>query len=151
VYYARELTHNLVSGTDLMNKGFDLFFSKNRFEVLKDSNVVATGTFTMLPKFDDHLINTTTVPTQVLKLSTDNKELMALHETFGHYNIRSQLEVFGSENEAQREEDDISETDDSLDEVYEDAIDMEEGENGHDLDDDPALAPQDTIMNSKHS
>jgi hypothetical protein len=47
----------------------------------------------MLPKFDDHPINTNTVPTQALKLSTDNKELMALHETFGHYNIRAICEA----------------------------------------------------------
>jgi hypothetical protein len=80
VYYAPDLTHNLVPGPDLLKKGYDLFFTKNRFKVLKESKVVATGTLDKTNKFLNSM--KTECYLKVLLLKTK-----FVHETFGHYNI----------------------------------------------------------------
>ena len=82
-------------GPDLMKKGYDLFFTKNRFKELKESKVVATGTLDKtnnLPKFNenDMLSKSATLNPTALKTNID---FMALHETFGHYNIKTICET----------------------------------------------------------
>ena len=87
VKHVPSFTKNLVSGPKLTKKGYNIFLSKNKFDILnEDKLVVAHGELNEndLPEFD----KTSPIPVAYATQKSDD-EWLTLHKKFAHANVQT--------------------------------------------------------------
>ena len=99
VYHTPGFKSNLVSGTDLMRRGFKAVIDQGKLTISKDEKVVATGTYDAqvdMIKMD----NTIVEPSANASSTLSKLDPVILHQRFGHANpamIKKTLEAGGED------------------------------------------------------